>query len=149
MVCYAFVCLPVGLVQHGNQVFLTTLDLLDATLGSIGRCNDARHNHVVAALEPTTVTLLHKLGDGQARLRDAAMNGVMAVARCRTAGAVFVRYSLSSCSSRRTYSGQACALLWMWFQNSTSLPAWGGLGYRIHVHLQLQMMHKPGNGSSR
>lgn len=76
------------------QVFLTTLDLLDAALVSIGVCKEARHNHVVAALEPTVATLLKKQGDGQARLRDGAMNGLVAVARCRTAGPVFVRYVL-------------------------------------------------------
>lgn len=58
---------------------------------SIGACKEARHNHVVAALEPTIATLLNKLGDGQARLRDGAMNGLVAVARCRTAGPLFVR----------------------------------------------------------
>lgn len=73
------------------QVFLTTLDLLDAALVSIGGCKEARHNHVVAALEPTVATLLKKQGDGQARLRDGAMNGLVAVARCRTAGPIFVR----------------------------------------------------------
>lgn len=74
------------------KVFLTTLDLLEAVLVSIGACKEARHNHVVAALEPTVATLLKKQGDGQARLRDGAMNGLVAVARCRTAGPVFVRY---------------------------------------------------------
>lgn len=78
------------------QVFLTTLDLLDAALVSIGACKEARHNHVVAALEPTVATLLKKQGDGQARLRDGAMNGLVAVARCRTAGPVFVRCALNS-----------------------------------------------------
>lgn len=73
------------------QVFLTTLDLLDVTLLSVPACKEARHNHVVAALEPAIATLLNKLGDGQARLRDGAMNGLLAVARCRTAGPVFVR----------------------------------------------------------
>lgn len=73
------------------QVFLTTLDFLDSVLVSIGACKEARHNHVVAALEPTVATLLNKLGDGQARLRDGAMNGLVAVARCRTAGPTFVR----------------------------------------------------------
>lgn len=77
-------------------MFLTTLDLLDAALVSIGACKEARHNHVVAALEPTVATLLKKQGDGQARLRDGAMNGLVAVARCRTAGPVFVRCVLDS-----------------------------------------------------
>lgn len=79
------------------QVFLTTLDLLDAALVSIGACKEARHNHVVAALEPTVATLLKKQGDGQARLRDGAMNGLVAVARCRTAGPVFVRCVFLRC----------------------------------------------------
>lgn len=88
------------------QVFLTTLDLLDATLGSIASCKDTRHNHVVAALEPTVVTLLHKLGDGQTRLRDGAMNGLVAVARCRTAGPIFVRQVFVS-----VHAGVALSLL--------------------------------------
>lgn len=50
-----------------------------------------RHNQIVAALEPTAVTLLNKLGDGQARLRDRAMNGLVAVAHCRMVGPPFVR----------------------------------------------------------
>ena len=78
-------------VAFFRQVFLTTLDLLDAALVSIGGCKEARHNHVVAALEPTVATLLKKQGDGQARLRDGAMNGLVAVAQCRTAGPTFVR----------------------------------------------------------
>lgn len=88
------------------QVFLTTLELLDATLVSIGACKEARRNHVVAALEPTVATLLKKQGDGQARLRDGAMNGLVAVARCRMAGPVFVRcvflphVSLVTCCAR-------------------------------------------------
>lgn len=86
------------------QVFLTTLDLLDAALLSIGACKEARHNHVVAALEPTVATLLKKQGDGQARLRDGAMNGLVAVARCRTAGPVFVRCAfLRVCRLVRAY----------------------------------------------
>ena len=72
------------------------MDLLEAALVSIGACKEARHNHVVAALEPTVATLLKKQGDGQARLRDGAMNGLVAVARCRTAGPVFVRCVLDS-----------------------------------------------------
>eukprot|EP00752_Nemacystus_decipiens_P007074 g6339.t1 len=84
--------LRVGFEDKIAQVFLTTLDLLDAALVSIGGCKEARHNHVVAALEPTVATLLKKQGDGQARLRDGAMNGLVAVARCRTAGPVFVSH---------------------------------------------------------
>eukprot|EP00903_Cladosiphon_okamuranus_P013509 g12582.t1 len=84
--------LRVGFEDKIAQVFLTTLDLLDAALLSIGACKEARHNHVVAALEPTVATLLKKQGDGQARLRDGAMNGLVAVARCRTAGPAFVSH---------------------------------------------------------
>lgn len=73
------------------QVFLTTLDLLHAALESIRGCKDVRHNQVAAPLEPIVVTLLSKLGDGQARLRDGAMNGLLKVARCRTAGPHLVR----------------------------------------------------------
>ncbi|CAB1118634.1 unnamed protein product [Ectocarpus sp. CCAP 1310/34] len=84
--------LRVGFEDKIAQVFLTTLDLLEAVLMSVGACKEARHNHVVAALEPTVATLLKKQGDGQARLRDGAMNGLVAVARCRTAGPVFVSH---------------------------------------------------------
>ncbi|CAM9307168.1 unnamed protein product [Laminaria digitata] len=84
--------LRVGFEDKIAQVFLTTLDFLDSVLVSVGACKEARHNHVVAALEPTVATLLNKLGDGQARLRDGAMNGLVAVARCRTAGPTFVSH---------------------------------------------------------
>ncbi|CAM9666707.1 unnamed protein product, partial [Hapterophycus canaliculatus] len=84
--------LRVGFEDKIAQVFLTSLDLLDAALVSIGACKEARHNHVVAALEPTVATLLRKQGDGQARVRDGAMNGLVAIARCRTAGPAFVSH---------------------------------------------------------
>lgn len=70
---------------------MTTLDLLESALLSIERCREARHNQVVTTLEPTVATLLGKLGDGQSRLRDGAMNGLMKVSRCRTVGPSFVR----------------------------------------------------------
>ena len=89
--CPALVLVRVRVLILVLQVFLTTLDFLDSVLVSVGACKEARHNHVVAALEPTVATLLNKLGDGQARLRDGAMNGLIAVARCRTAGPTFVR----------------------------------------------------------
>lgn len=74
-----------------RQVFLTSLDLLYAALQAIERSRDVRHSPVVTSLEPTVVTLMNKLGDGQARLRDAAMSGLLAVARCPTAGPSLVR----------------------------------------------------------
>ena len=35
-------------------------------------------------------TLVQKLGDGQARLRDAGMDALLSIARCRVAGCSFI-----------------------------------------------------------
>ncbi|KAG5188043.1 hypothetical protein JKP88DRAFT_269553 [Tribonema minus] len=82
--------LRVGCEDKIAQVFLTTVELLKAVVGMAARNKSVRLPQLFSLLEPVVYTLVQKLGDGQARVRDTAMDGLMAVARCRAAGCGFI-----------------------------------------------------------
>ncbi|CAM9530888.1 unnamed protein product [Chrysoparadoxa australica] len=80
----------VGCEDKISQVFLTCVELLETFLDTLRGRRDVKHGNLVSLLEPVVNTLLLKLGDGQARVRDGAMIGVMSIAHCKAVGAGFV-----------------------------------------------------------
>ncbi|CAN0217894.1 unnamed protein product, partial [Phaeothamnion confervicola] len=93
--------LRLGAEDKIAQVFLTAGALLGDVLDAATADRTVRHNTLVSQLEPVVATLLLKLGDGQTRVRDGAMDGLVAVARCRTAGPGFVGHLAAKTMPRK------------------------------------------------
>ena len=95
--------LQAGAEDKIAQVFLTSLQLLELCCGLFGAAVRFPPRDLQHKLDGVASTLVHKLGDNQARVREAALDALLALAACPPAGCEFVvRHAVRKLPPRQT-----------------------------------------------